>query len=117
MSQELLHDNSIRVTEFNLIDFTFAVADLGAKGFIPTLLNGSEPSGMWGSHYTCVMVLRDAYRIDAQGNHLNVPKEQETEASVEINTKEPVEEVGVSTTKETKTAPKTTPRTQTKKTT
>ena len=34
MSQELLHDNSIRVTEYSLIDFTFAVADLGAKGFV-----------------------------------------------------------------------------------
>lgn len=117
MSQELLHDNSIRVTEFNLIDFTFAVADLGARGFIPTLLNGSHPEGGFGSYYTCVMVKRDAYRIDAQGNHLNVPKEQETEVNVEINTKEHVDEVSVSTPKETKTASKTTPRTQPKKTT
>ena len=117
MSQELLHDDSIRVTEFNLIDFTFAVADLGARGFIPTLLNGSHPEGGFGSYYTCVMVLRDAYRIDSQGNHLNVPKEQETEVGVEINAKESIEEFGVSTTKEIKTSPKTTPRTQPKKTT
>ena len=73
MSQELQHDNSIRVTEFNLIDFTFAVADLGARGFVPTLLNGSHPEGGMGSWYTCIMVARNAYRIDAQGNHVNVP--------------------------------------------
>ena len=73
MSQELVHDNSIRVTEYNLIDFTFAVADLGAKGFVPTLLNGSHPEGGMGSWYTCIMVARDQYRIDAQGNHVNVP--------------------------------------------
>ncbi len=73
MSQELLHDNSIRVTEYNLIDFTFAVAELGARGFVPTLLNGSHPEGGMGSWYTCVMVTRDAPRIDKEGNHVNVP--------------------------------------------
>ena len=79
MSQELLHDNSIRVTEFSLIDFTFAVADLGARGFVPTLLNGSHPEGGMGSWYTCVMVTRDAPRIDKEGNHVNVPNtSQET---------------------------------------
>ena len=72
MSQELLHDNSIRVTEYSLIDFTFAVADLGAKGFVPTLLNGSHPEGGMGSWYTCIMVARDQYRIDKDGNHVNV---------------------------------------------
>ena len=79
MSQELLHDNSIRVTEFSLIDFTFTVAELGARGFVPTLLNGSHPEGGMGSWYTCVMVTRDAPRIDKDGNHLNVPNtSQET---------------------------------------
>ena len=79
MSQELLHDNSIRVTEYNLIDFTFAVADLGARGFVPTLLNGSHPEGGMGSWYTCIMVARDQYRIDKEGNHVNVPNtSQET---------------------------------------
>ena len=73
MSQELLHDNSIRVTEYSLIDFTFAVADLGARGFVPTLLNGSHPEGGMGSWYTCIMVARDQYRIDKEGNHVNVP--------------------------------------------
>ena len=79
MSQELLHDNSIRVTEYSLIDFTFAVADLGARGFVPTLLNGSHPEGGMGSWYTCIMVARDQYRIDKEGNHVNVPNtSQET---------------------------------------
>ena len=74
MGQELLHDNSIRVTEYNLIDFTFTVAELGARGFVPTLLNGSHPEGGMGSWYTCIMVARDQYRIDKDGNHVNVPK-------------------------------------------
>ena len=73
MSQELLNDNSIRLTEYNLIDFTFAVAELGARGFVPTLLNGSHPEGGMGSWYTCIMVARDQYRIDKDGNHVNVP--------------------------------------------
>ena len=74
MSQELLHDNSIRVTEYNLIDFTFAVAELGARGFVPTLLNGSHPEGGFGSYYSAILVPRHHYRIDLQGNHLNVPE-------------------------------------------
>ena len=79
MSQELLNDNSIRLTEYNLIDFTFAVADLGARGFVPTLLNGSHPDGGMWSWYTCIMVARDQYRIDKDGNHVNVPNtSQET---------------------------------------
>ena len=79
MSQELLNDNSIRLTEYNLIDFTFAVAELGARGFVPTLLNGSHPEGGMGSWYTCIMVARDQYRIDKEGNHVNVPNtSQET---------------------------------------
>lgn len=82
MSQELLNDNSIRLTEYNLIDFTFAVADLGAKGFVPTLLNGSHPEGGMGSWYTCVMVPRHQYRIDAQGNHINATKD-DVEVAVE----------------------------------
>lgn len=92
MSQELLHDNSIRVTEYSLIDFTFAVADLGARGFVPTLLNGSHPEGGMGSWYTCIMVARDAYRIDKDGNHVNVPK-QETETSKESAIKDDSSEV------------------------
>lgn len=118
MSQELLHDNSIRVTEFNLIDFTFTVADLGAKGFVPTLLNGSHPEGGFGSYYTCVMVKRDAYRIDEQGNHLNVPKTEETQPEVEVklHTEEHKQDVGsLQTTQNEKGQPKT--RTQAKKTT
>ena len=88
MSQELLHDNSIRVTEYSLIDFTFAVADLGARGFVPTLLNGSHPEGGMGSIYQCTVVPRHSYRIDAQGNHLNV-----AETSTETPVNEPTSPV------------------------
>ena len=88
MSQELLNDNSIRLTEYNLIDFTFAVADLGAKGFVPTLLNGSHPEGGMGSWYTCVMVPRHQYRIDKDGNHVNAPKEEVAEVVLEQEVQE-----------------------------
>ena len=98
MSQELQHDNSIRVTEFNLIDFTFAIAELGSKGFVPTLLNGSHPEGGFGSYYTCTMVARNAYRIDAQGNHLNVA-ETSTETPVNEPTS-PVESAKVTNTEQ-----------------
>ena len=120
MSQELLHDNSIRVTEYSLIDFTFAVADLGARGFVPTLLNGSHPEGGMGSWYTCIMVARDAYRIDKDGNHVNAPK-QEAETSKETALKDDSDEVNgvggtdvAETANTVKTAVK---RTATKKTT
>lgn len=117
MSQELLHDNSIRVTEYNLIDFTFAVAELGARGFVPTLLNGSHPEGGMGSWYTCIMVARDAYRIDLQGNHLNAP-EQETETSKESALKDDSSEVSGSDVPSEQTNAKTVAkRTPTKKTT
>ena len=120
MSQELLHDNSIRVTEYSLIDFTFAVADLGARGFVPTLLNGSHPEGGMGSWYTCIMVARDQYRIDKDGTHVNAPK-QEAETSKESALKDDSSEVSAigdtdisETTNTDKTAVK---RTPTKKTT
>ena len=118
MSQELLHDNSIRVTEYSLIDFTFAVADLGARGFVPTLLNGSHPEGGMGSWYTCIMVPRHGYHIDKDGNHVNSP-EQEDKTPQETALKDDSDDVkcvggtGVSETTDTvKTAVK---RTTTKK--
>ena len=120
MSQELLHDNSIRVTEYSLIDFTFAVADLGARGFVPTLLNGSHPEGGMGSWYTCIMVARDAYRIDKDGNHVNAPK-QEAQTSQETALKDDssdVNAIGGTDVAETANTAKTAhKRTPTKKTT
>ena len=111
MSQELLNDNSIRLTEYNLIDFTFAVADLGAKGFVPTLLNGSHPEGGMGSWYTCIMVARDQYRIDKEGNHVNVPDtSQETAIKDDSDDVSSVGGTGVAeTTNTVKTAVKRTP--------
>ena len=116
MSQELLHDNSIRVTEFSLIDFTFTVAELGARGFVPTLLNGSHPEGGFGSYYTCTMVTRDAPRIDKDGNHLNVPN-----TSQETALKDDSDDVsaigGTDVAETTNTAKTAVKRTTTKKTT
>ena len=120
MSQELLHDNSIRVTEYSLIDFTFAVADLGAKGFVPTLLNGSHPEGGMGSWYTCIMVARDQYRIDKDGNHVNLP-EQEAQTSQETAIKDDSDDVsaigGTDVAETANTAKTAVKRTPTKKTT
>ena len=120
MSQELLHDNSIRVTEYSLIDFTFAVADLGAKGFVPTLLNGSHPEGGMGSWYTCIMVARDQYRIDKEGNHVNLP-EPKTQTSQETALKDDSSDVsavgGTGVSETTNTAKTAVKRTATKKTT
>ncbi len=116
MSQELLNDNSIRLTEYNLIDFTFAVAELGARGFVPTLLNGSHPEGGFGSYYTCTMVARNAYRIDAQGNHLNVPNTSQETALKDDS--DDVNGVGATDVPETTNTAKTAvKRTATKKTT
>ena len=116
MSQELLNDNSIRLTEYNLIDFTFAVAELGARGFVPTLLNGSHPEGGMGSWYTCIMVARDQYRIDKDGNHVNVP-----DTSQETALKDDSDDVntigGTDVPETTNTAKTAVKRTPTKKTT
>ena len=118
MSQELLHDNSIRVTEYSLIDFTFAVAELGAKGFVPTLLNGSHPEGGMGSWYTCIMVARDAYRIDKDGTHMNLP-EPKTQTSQETALKDDSDDVkgagGTDVAETTNTAKTAVKRTPTKK--
>lgn len=100
MSQELLQDNTIRITEYSLIDFTFAVAELGNRGFVPTLLNGSHPEGMSGSYFTCVMVPINNYRIGADGTEYNKP-----EAKSEGVEKEATDLV------ETKETPKTAPKT------
>ena len=116
MSQELLHDNSIRVTEYSLIDFTFAVADLGARGFVPTLLNGSHPEGGMGSIYQCTVVPRHSYRIDAQGNHLNVPNTSQ-ETAIKDDSSEFNGVGGTDVHETTNTAKTAVKRTTTKKTT
>lgn len=105
MSQDLLPDNTIRVTEYSLIDFTFAVAELGNKGFVPTLLNGSHPEGMSGSYYTCVMVPINSYRIGADGVEYNKPDEQNTTKSDSVK-KEASD--AAEATETAKTTPKTT---------
>lgn len=101
MAQELLQDNTIRVTETTLIDFTFAVAELGNRGFVPTLVNGSHPESVGIGYYTCIMTPINSYRIGLDGTEYNKP-----EAKSEGVEKEATD---VAETKETpKTAPKTT---------
>lgn len=118
MSTELNHDGSITVIAYSLYEFAFELCELAAKGFIVTMENNRAPSGGLGSYYSAILVPRHHYRIDLQGNHLNVPKTEDTQPEVEVklHTEEPKQDVeGVPTTQNEKGQPKT--RTQTKKTT
>ena len=81
MSTEFNHDGSITVIGYSLAEFCFELCDLAAKGFITTMSNDQAPNGGFGSYYSATLVPRHHYRIDLQGNHLNVPETQ-TEAPV-----------------------------------
>ena len=74
MSQELNHDGSITVIGYSLYEFSFELCDLAAKGFVVTMEGNKAPSGGFGSYYSAILVPRHHYRIDLQGNHLNVPE-------------------------------------------
>ena len=81
MSTEFNHDGSITVIGYSLAEFCFELCDLAAKGFTVTMSNDQAPNGGMGSYYTATLVPRHHYRIDLQGNHLNVA-ETPTEAPV-----------------------------------
>lgn len=74
MSQEINHDGSITVIGYSLPEFAFELCELGAKGFIVTMEGSKCPNGGMGSYYSAILVPRHHYRIDLQGNHLNVPE-------------------------------------------
>ena len=86
MSQELLQDGTIRVTEYTLPEFVFAIAELGAKGMLPTLQNGKHPEGMYGSYYTAVLVPIDKFRIGLDGKRYNDPDDKSTQAIPDAKT-------------------------------
>ena len=81
MSTEFNHDGSITVIGYSLPEFCFELCDLAAKGFCVTMEGSKAPSGGFGSYYSAILVPRHHYRIDLQGNHLNVA-ETPTEAPV-----------------------------------
>ena len=81
MSTEFNHDGSITVIGYSLAEFCFELCDLAAKGFTVTQENDKAVSGGFGSYYSATLVPRHHYRIDLQGNHLNV-SETPTEAPV-----------------------------------
>ena len=83
MSTSINHDNSITVVAYSLAEFAFELTELGAKGYCITYENDKVPFGGMGSIYQCTVVPRHSYRIDAQGNHLNVPNETNPETSKE----------------------------------
>ena len=115
MSQTLNHDNSITVTAYSLHEFVFEMMELAQKGFCPTLENNKIPSGGFGSYYTATVVPINSYRIELDGNHVNVPKTEETQPEVKLHTEEPKQDVeSVPVTQNEKVQSKT--RTQTKKT-
>ena len=89
MSTEFNHDGSITVIGYSLPEFCFELCDLAAKGFVVTMEGSKAPSGGFGSYYSAILVPRHHYRIDLQGNHLNVP---ETPTETPVNdAKNPVE--------------------------
>lgn len=88
MSTSINHDNSITVVGYSLPEFCFELTELGAKGYCVTYENDKVPFGGMGSIYQCTVVPRHAYRIDAQGNHLNV-----AETSTETPVNEPTSPV------------------------
>ena len=85
MSTELNHDGSITVIGYSLPEFCFELCDLAAKGFVVTMEGSKCPNGGFGSYYSAILVPRHHYRIDLQGNHLNVA-ETSTEASLNAPT-------------------------------
>ena len=120
MANVLNHDDSITVTAYSLHEFAFELCDLAAKGFVPTMENDKAVSGGFGSYYSATLVPRHHYRIDLQGNHLNVPK-QEAQTSQETALKDDSSEVsaigGTDISETTNTAKTAVKRTTTKKTT
>lgn len=75
MSAELLKDNSIRITEYDLPSFVFAIAEHAMKGFVPTMSNGLHPEGGYGSYYSCVLVPINQPRYGLKGEKINFPEE------------------------------------------
>ena len=98
MSTEFNHDGSITVIGYSLPEFCFELCDLAAKGYTVSLENSKCPYGGMGSYYSATLVPRHHYRIDLQGNHLNVP-ETPTEAPVNEATN-PVVSVKATTTEQ-----------------
>ena len=82
MSTEFNHDGSITVIGYSLAEFCFELCDLAAKGFVTTMEGSKCPNGGFGSYYSAILVPRHHYRIDLQGNHLNVA-ETSTETPVD----------------------------------
>lgn len=75
MSAELLKDSSIRITEYDLPSFVFAIAEHAVRGFVPTMTNGLHPEGGYGSYYSCVLVPINQPRYGLKGEKINFPGE------------------------------------------
>ena len=75
MSAELLANNDIQITEYNLQEFVFAIAEHALKGYLPTLENNKQPEGMYGSYYSCVLVPINQPRYGLKGEKINFPEE------------------------------------------
>ena len=86
MSQELLQDGTIRVTEYTLPEFVFAVAELAASGLFPSMENDKFPSGSYGSYYTAVLVPIDKFRIGLDGKRYNDPDDKSTQVIPDAKT-------------------------------
>ena len=84
MTTEFNHDGRITVIGYSLPEFCFELCDLAAKGYTVSLENSKCPQGGMGSTYQAILVPRHHYRIDLQGNHLNVPEAPVNEATSSV---------------------------------
>ena len=114
MSTEFNHDGSITVIGYSLPEFCFDLCDLAAKGFVVTMEGSKAPSGGFGSYYSAILVPRHHYRIDLQGNHVNVP-ETSKESALKDDSSEVSGVGGTGVSETTNTAKTAVKRTATKK--
>lgn len=117
MAFEINQNETVTVTAYSLHEFAFDLTYLGSKGFTCSLENQYAPyGGLSGGMYNATLVKLTDYYIDKDGNHVNVPKTEDTQPEVKLHTEEPKQDVeSVPTTQNEKVQPKT--RTTTKKTT
>jgi hypothetical protein len=106
MSHELNTDNTVSVIAYSLHEFAYELCELGAKGFTVSLENDKLPTGGFTSYYTAILVPRHGYRIDIEGNHVNLP-DSTPETSTETPLKAPTSDVSTPKATPVATEPKT----------
>lgn len=121
MSIELLHDKSIRITEYSFAEYTISLAKVVKAGYSPILDdNNAYPIGYSGL-YTCVAFL-DSALTDAQRvvvglmEEINQTKAQTSTETALNDDSSPVEAKGDTNVPEVKETAKTAPKTASRST-